>query len=236
VLRALLTVVVLSASLGVVSATANTAAPSTTVMFRGSYILDSHASQPTFKPTSLQCIPGSRQYETETVKWTIRFVGPAVPTDGAVTLHQRSERVSGPHVWDERSQRCAGKPSGHLVCRSHFTPGGSQLRIRATGRTWTFHPRLVLTSNSDGCKGEVHNEHPDCGARDPTAIRDFAFLTQLRREAPQLDRPGRTASFDVHRSKACAKTGPKAQPGSLNTQLIRQRTTARYTGTLTVSP
>jgi hypothetical protein len=89
---------------------------------------------------------------------------------------------------------------------------------------------------SDGCKGKVYNEHPDCGARDAAAVTDFPFLTQLRLKAPQLELPNKTAAFQVRRSRSCALPGPKAQPGSRNTHLIHQDSVARYAGTFIVDP
>jgi hypothetical protein len=232
----LITAAVLAASpaTGVAPAASPSAPLTTVVTFRGSYVLNSSAGQPSFEPTSPGCVPGSRQHETESVSWTIRFTGPAMAKDGSVTLRQQSAMVSGTHVWDERSLACAAYPSGHLVCRTHFVPGQSELEVQVTGKKWTFHPRLSLVAVSDGCTGKVYNEHPDCGARDAAAITDFAFLSRLRREAPRLDSSYRIAPFDVHRAATCAQRGPKAQPGDRNTGLIRQHSVARYRGTFTV--
>jgi hypothetical protein len=207
-----------------------------TVVFHGSYTLDSHAEQTSFDPSSTDCIPGSRQRESERAAWTVTFVGTRTGGGAVMRLRQDRAAVSGTHVWDERSFRCVAFPPGQLVCRSRLAAGRSALTIELSHGRWTFHPALALVAVGGGCSGRVFNEHPDCGARDAAAVSDFAFLTSLRTEAPRLQPPRRIASFDVRRSRACREPGTRAQPGSRNPNDIRQRTTVRYRGTLALVP
>jgi hypothetical protein len=199
------------------------------IVFKGSYVLDARAGQETLRPASANCVPGSRQRETESVRWTITFRRSQLPLQGTVSLPASSVRVSGTHVWDEASAACGSYPAGHLLCRTHFVPGRPVLLVEIRGSQLTFHPQLDLVSHSDGCKGEVFNEHPDCGARDQAAVTDFAFTGPLRSRAPRLTAPVRTATFDVRRSRSCAT------PGVRNPHVIRQRTAVRYRGTFETS-
>jgi hypothetical protein len=199
------------------------------LVFTGSYTLDARAGQATLRPTSADCVPGSKQSETESVRWTITFRTPRLPVRGTVALPASSERISGTHVWDERSVACGSYPAGHLVCRTHFVPGRQSLLVEIRGLQLTFHPQLYLATTPGGCKGQVYNEHPDCGARDAAAVTDFAFVGPLRSRAPRLIAPKRTAAFDVRRSRSCSA------PGTRNPHVIDQRTTVRYSGTFQTS-
>jgi hypothetical protein len=194
------------------------------IVFTGTYVLDSRAGQDTLRPSGPSCVPGSKQSETESARWTITFRTPKLPAQGTVSLPASSERISGTHVWDERSVACGSYPAGHLVCRTHFVPGQQLLLVTIRGGRLTFHPRLYLATTPGGCKGQVYNEHPDCGARDGVAVTDFAFAGPLRPQAPSMTAPARTATFDVRRSRSCAA------PGTRNPHVIHQHTTVRYSG------
>jgi hypothetical protein len=235
--RALLPLALLAGSAAALAAAGAIAAPphTLTVVFRGTYALESRAQQQTFAPASATCIPGSRQHESERASWTIAFAGAFSGTAARVVLRRTHAHSAGTHVWDEHSFACAGHPAGRLVCRSRPVAAAEELVVDVSGRRWVFHPSLVLVAGG-GCSGGVANEHPDCGARDRAAITDFGFLAGLRREAPRLRPPARTAAFDVRRTAACSLPGPRAQPGSRNPNDIHQRTVVRYRGTFTVPP
>jgi hypothetical protein len=217
------------AALTTAAATAGTAGP-VTIVFQGSYTLDGNAGQPAFEPGSKNCIPQSIQKETESAKWTIRFRAPKLPTQGTVSLSSNSMTFSGTHVWDERSLACARYPAGHLVCRTHYVNYPQTMTVVASGGTLTFHPQLALDAVSDGdaCRGQVYNEHPDCGARDSIAVTDFAFSGALSASAPQLAAGTTSVPFDIQRSRSCAHAG-NPNPG-----VIRQNDTVRYQGTFTL--
>lgn len=219
---------VLALPLALAVAAAARPAPAVSVVFQGSYVLDAHAAQGSFEATSPQCVPGVAQRESETVQWTMRFATARLPMRGSVTLAAQTVTVSGVHIWDEASARCAAYPAGHLLCRTRFTRGRPRLVLAVLRGVVTFHPQPGLLSISDGCTGQVYNEHPDCGARDAAAVTDFAFVGALRSRAPRLVEPGRTATFDVRRSRSCTRRGVR-NPGE-----IRQYVAARYRGRFTL--
>lgn len=196
------------------------------ITFKGSYVLDAHAGQPAFDPTSKNCVPQSIQKETETVRWTIRFTAPELPTRGSLSLSSNDVAISGTHLWDEMSLRCAAFPAGHLVCRTHFITLPQTMMVTFARGETTFHPGLTLDAVSSGapCHGQVYNEHPDCGARAAAAVTDFAFFGQLRLIAPHLGGTEAQAPFDVQRTRSCAHAGVR-NPGT-----IRQTVTVRYQG------
>lgn len=214
------------------SAAASNASPT---VFRGSYTLDSRAHQATYNAGRASCFPGVVQRETLSVSWVVKFPnvsGLRLLARGRLALPATSFHVSGTHVWDEASTACAKYKAGHLVCRSHFSGNAPRLvLVLARGRV-VVHPDPGLFSNSDGCKGEVFNEHPDCGSRDKIGITDFGFRHALSAEAPQVaaevfkQGTPTAKAFDVRRHGSCTKHGIK------NPELVQQSVTARYRGSL----
>jgi hypothetical protein len=203
------------------------------IVVDGSYSLDGRASQAAFQPGGPGCVPAVQQRETETVKWHLTFGPLRAGAPGAQTVRLRSSRLGGSHVWDEASAACAAFPAGHLVCRTHFRIRTATLHISLLGGRAFFHPDVSFDAASDGCTGEVHNEHPDCGARDAAAIFDFAFAGALRAQAPSVRRSalaqGGIVRFRVPRSRRCAR------PGVRNPNVIRQRVDALYGGSLRIA-
>jgi hypothetical protein len=228
--------IALAAALGASLVTAAAAAPAgQPTVLRGSYTLDAHGDQAPFRPGLAGCFPGVAQRETLNVSWTIRF--PPVDTSrllarGRLVLAATSFKVSGKHRWEEASTACPAQRAGNLVCRSHFSGKEPTLTLEVRRGSVVLHPNPGLVSNSDGCKGEVYNEHPDCGTRDAIGITDFRFRNALARRAPRIpvgalnSRQPTTKRFDVPKHGSCTKHGKK------NPNLIRQRVSARYRGSV----